>query len=153
MDRDFDGASDPEGVPGRSVQLPSTVFADRVMILRTKEKASESWAHNPYIETVARWALMPDLRRNAPSLEKAKSEEKPMWNAARIAAFLRDRDKRGLPFDDIHPDGPGRLVRGGLVEASRQQSPSRPFGPRSRPNRRPAWEKFQRNPFIMAIAH
>ena len=118
--------------------------ADRVLILGTKEKASESWAHNPYIGIVARCDS-----RGQSALEDAKSE-KPMWSAVWIAAFLRDRDDRGFQFDDKLPDGSGPLIRGGLIGETANHGHHAFLGSRSRQCQQPAWGKFQRNPPIMA---
>ena len=44
-----------------------------------------------------------------------------MWTAARIAAFLGDRNDQGLQLDDLLPDGPRHLAREGRVgEADRR---------------------------------
>ena len=78
-----------------------------------------------------------------------------MWSEARIAAFLGDRDVRGLRLNDLLLDGPPRLVRGGLVGEAASHGDRAFLGPRSRQiQRQPAigWEKFDRNPPIMAIS-
>ena len=115
-----------------------------------------------------------------PLLRKRSPRRSPCGVRRATPLFFADNHDRELRFNDILPDGPGRLVSAGLVgEVDRQQWRSR-FFPltllpkpatslgkiemgtvyhgvhaflrwRSRQNPRRAGENSIRNPFIMAI--
>ena len=71
-----------------------------------------------------------------------------MWGAARLAAFLGDRDDQGLRLNDLLTHRPRHLVRGGLVGETAHHDHHAFLGPRSCQSQRQStigWEKFPRS--------
>ena len=122
--RSRDGESRNQRRYGKRVTHLMEGWAFRVLILGTKEKASGSRAHTLYRGLVAR--RYSEAKRKRRVSAKPPREEKPMWSAARHAAFREDNQDQGLPFDDILPNSRGRFVHAGRVwRTDRQRSRTR----------------------------